>query len=84
MARWTSSALAMLVTLSPLSRRVAGYVELAVPTRPRGITGGRPSVVGPETVVLAVDGRELLGRSHVAVDVHLRAFAADADVTGLQ
>jgi hypothetical protein len=82
-ARWTSSALAMLVTLSPLSRRVAGYVELAVPTRPRGITGG-PSVVGPETVVPAVDGRELLGRSHVAVDVHLRAFAADADVTGLQ
>ena len=26
----------------------------------------------------------LVGRSHVAVDVHLRAFAADAGVTGLQ
>lgn len=33
--------------------------------------------------LLLVEGN-LVGRSHVAVDVHLRAFTADAGVTGLQ
>ncbi|MGW5476370.1 hypothetical protein [Streptomyces sp. NPDC004008] len=33
--------------------------------------------------LLLVEGN-LVGRSQVAVDVHLRAFAADAGVTGLQ